>query len=123
MFKEYMEKLNAQPGVVMWSILATQLCHRLRNYPFMNRIEVKKLPCESFRAGRATQLIEDGFAIGHVLAQGGWRSVQGVQPYVNVKPLTQTGSLCQFMEVPDNDWGNTARQRWVIGGFWVSASG
>ena len=86
----------------MWDIAATEFVHRLRNYLVLNHIDAKKLSCKPFRAGRATQLMKDGFDIGHVLVQGGWRSVQDTQPYINVDAIDTNRLLGQILEGSDN---------------------
>ena len=41
--------------------------------------------------------------MGHVLAQGGWRSVQGMQPYTNVDVIGTNKLRGQVLEDPDNE--------------------
>lgn len=101
---EFEERFGTvKPGQKLWEFNSGQFLRQLKEQlRFLGIAEYSELTWKSFRAGKATEMANDGYGLGQILLAGEWRSVSFLR-YLDIEKANPCKLLCSTIDESDGE--------------------
>lgn len=94
---------DARPGQQLWDFNSGQFLRQLKEQlRFLGVVEFNELIWKSFRAGKATEMANDGFGLGQIPLAGEWSSVSFLR-YLDVEKVNPCRLICSAIDESDGE--------------------
>ena len=101
---DFEKNYNEVPqGQTLWEHNSAQLFRLIKEQlRFLGVAEYNEFSWKSFRAGKATEMANDGFGLGQILLAGEWRSVSFLR-YLDIEKVNPCRLLCNALDESDGE--------------------
>ena len=92
-----------RPGETFWDFNRAQVLRQLKGQlQHLGIVEYVDQTWKSFRAGKATEMANDGFGFGQILLAGEWRSVSFLR-YLDIEKVNPCKLLCTTIDESEGE--------------------